>query len=59
MTASDKIFKMLAFQYKPTEKFFIEYVSDRPDIIKLYKSASSAKKIKILDHFRANVLHKD
>ena len=49
--AGDKLFKMLAFQYKPLEKQLFKWCQDNKQskILKKYKEGSSEFKIKILD----------
>ena len=59
MNSADKIFKMLAFQYKPTETMMLDYCKDHPDIIAKYQKANSITKIKMLDLFRSSVLQQD
>ena len=47
--AGDKVFGMLAFQYKPLEKKMFELLKEQPEAIKKYKEANSIMKIRILD----------
>ena len=47
--SSDKVFGMLAFQYKPLEKKMFEALREQPEVIERYKKSNSVTKIIILD----------
>ena len=57
-TPADKVYKMLAFQYKPLEKKIKAYVIGTPDGLKAwkqYQKLPAAKKIAILDRCAASL----
>lgn len=52
MKASDKVYNMLSFQYKPLEAELLKGLAKtgRHDLIKKYEAFTSAQKIKLLDN---------
>jgi hypothetical protein len=51
--ASDQVFKMLSFQYKPLEKSLLSRI--KPSEVKRYNTMQSWQKIRILDGYAASI----
>jgi len=51
---ADRVFKMLAFQYKPVEKNMLKYMNKKN--ASWYKGLDSAKKMFVLDKYASKFL---